>query len=100
MENDVKDLLKEIVEEVSIQYSESAIKNLLSDLLDNVVSRVNVGTESDEMEFREDNLGRNHIQYKRTGPLVVCIRNGIFHHLTMEVRLCCCLRTKFVISMA
>ena len=36
-------------------------------------------------ETKKDKLGRDHLIYKRTGPLVICISNGIFHYLTMEV---------------
>ena len=41
---------------------------------------------SHQQQTRKDRLGREHIMYSRTGPLAVVIRNGLFHHLTMEVR--------------
>ena len=44
-----------------------------------------VAESSETYCTKTDKLGREHVIYKRTGPLAVCIRNGIFHHITMEV---------------
>ena len=37
-----------------------------------------------EGDTKVDSLGRIHINYPRTGPVLVYNRNGIFHHQTME----------------
>lgn len=33
----------------------------------------------------KDKLNQAHVAVKRTGPLVVCLKNGVCHHLTVEV---------------
>ena len=52
-----------------------------------VSSTVDSTVDISDAVTRKDRLKRDHVSYKRTGPLVVCIRNGMFHQLTMEVNL-------------
>ena len=62
----------------------------LDQILEKVCSNSNSDIYSDcnveiPQKTKRDKLGRTHIVCKRTGPLILCIRNGIFRHLTMEV---------------
>ena len=47
---------------------------------------------NDEAANKKDRLGREHIKYPRTGPLLVTIRNGMFHSMTIEVNFYVCFR--------
>lgn len=40
--------------------------------------------ENSKAEFRNDKLGRPHVKFPRTGPVLVYNRNGQFHSQTME----------------
>jgi len=69
------------------------VASVVDDLLSNIEGLGNCEVDftvqetksQKDMMVRRDKLGREHICYSRTGPLTVVIRNGIFHHLTMEV---------------
>ena len=57
--------------------------------LNNEERRENSNNESDPItessaEYRTDKLGRPHIKFPRTGPVLVYNRNGQFHSQTME----------------
>ena len=42
-------------------------------------------------QYREDKLMRKHINFPRTGPVIIFNRNAMFHHQTMESHANCIL---------
>ena len=42
----------------------------------------------DYVEYKKDKLGRDHIKFPRTGPILVFNRNAQFHSQTMEAHSC------------
>ena len=52
---------------------DTAITNLMEEMIETI--------SNDNPQRKVDKLGRSHIDIKRTGPLVVCIRNAMFQSL-------------------
>lgn len=72
-------MLDKIIDEVCYDDSEVA-KEILSEVIENVWKNAEEG-----VVLVKDKLNQAHVAVKRTGPLVVCLKNGVCHHLTVEV---------------
>ena len=67
-------MLDRIIDEVWCYDSEVG-KEILNDITENGCKNAKEG-----VVLVKDKLNRAHTAVKRTGPLMVCLRNGVFHH--------------------
>ena len=67
-------------DEYACTLSEDDDDKIAGQVLDELIERVS----NEDAGRKIDKLGRSHVDFKRTGLLVVCIRNAMLKKLTME----------------
>lgn len=72
-------MLDRIIDEVCYDDSEEA-KEILNEVIENMCKNA-----EERVILVKDKLNQAHVAVKRTWPSVVCLRNGTFHHLAVEV---------------